>query len=137
MGVPVGTNNAYETRILELVNVERRKAGLGTVAPSGCANRFAKEWSEHMLATATFEHRDQQQVLTGCPQSGLFLSTVGENIAYGNISADQMMTMWMNSTGHRENILKPAFTHLGVGTATSSGGRVYGTHNFLSYRPLS
>ena len=58
-------------------------------------------------------------------------SRVGENIAYGTVSADQMVAMWMRSPGHRANILSSHFTHLGVAAATTATGRTYGTQNFL------
>jgi uncharacterized protein YkwD len=57
---------------------------------------------------------------------------VGENIAYGNVSADQMMVMWMNSPGHRANLLNPAFTHIGIGAVKTSSGRWYGVQDFIT-----
>jgi uncharacterized protein YkwD len=48
------------------------------------------------------------------------------------VTADEMMAMWMGSTGHRANILNATYTHIGVGIARTSTGRVYGTQNFLT-----
>jgi uncharacterized protein YkwD len=56
----------------------------------------------------------------------------GENIAYGNVSADAMMTMWMNSPGHRANILNGAYTHIGIGAVQSASGRWYGVQDFIT-----
>ena len=122
-------NDSYEARIVTLVNAERAKAGLRPLALSSCADRFAEEWSARMATTGTFAHRpDLGALLSSCSARG-----VGENIAYGNVSADEMMRMWMNSPGHRANILAPSFTHIGVGTARTATGRVYGTQNFLAH----
>lgn len=55
-----------------------------------------------------------------------------ENIACGNVTADQMVTMWMNSPGHRANILNGSFTHIGIGAAKTSAGRWYGVQDFIT-----
>lgn len=114
-------------RIAELVNVERAKAGLPGLRVSACAQNFAVSWSRTMAATGTFEHQSLTPVMTGCAARG-----AGENIAYGASSAEAFMTMWMNSPGHKANILRASFTHIGVGLARASGGRWYATQNFLT-----
>jgi uncharacterized protein YkwD len=124
---PAAVNDTYESRIVELVNIERAKAGLRALTVSTCADRYAEEWSDHMAATGLFEHRaDLLAPMTACGAHA-----IGENIAYGNITADEMMTNWMNSPGHRANILNATFTQIGVGATTTASGRVYGTQNFL------
>ena len=118
----------YDERIVELVNSARATAGLAKVAVSSCADRYAEQWSAQMAATGILQHRtDLQSVVRACSARG-----IGENIAYANVTADQMMTMWMNSPGHRANILNPSYTHIGVGATKTASGRVYGTQNFLS-----
>lgn len=57
---------------------------------------------------------------------------VAENVAFGNISAAQMVANGMGSAGHRANILNPALTHLGVGAIQRADGRWYGTQVFLT-----
>ncbi len=121
-------NDSYEARIVTLVNTERAKAGLRPLAVSSCADRFAEDWSARMATTGSFAHRPDLGVLL----SSCSASAVGENIVYGNVSADEMMRMWMNSPGHRANILTARFTHIGVGAARTASGRVYGTQNFLT-----
>jgi uncharacterized protein YkwD len=81
-----------------------------------------------MAARGQLVHRsDLGAVMRDCGARG-----IGENIAYGNVTADQMMAMWMGSTGHRANILRPSHTHVGVGIAQTSTGRIYGTQEFLT-----
>jgi uncharacterized protein YkwD len=123
-GSPAST--AYVSRIVTLVNAQRAAHGLRPLNWSPCASRFAAPWSSHMAATSTLVHQSLSPIL-GCPAR-----TAGENIAYGNVSADQMMSMWMNSPGHRANILNPAFTRIGVGAVRTASGRWWATQDFVT-----
>jgi uncharacterized protein YkwD len=58
--------------------------------------------------------------------------TAGENIAAGQTSPDQVMTSWMNSSGHRANILNSSFGHIGVGIVKNSAGTIYWTQDFTN-----
>ena len=128
--VPAPLDDPYEARIVELVNAARTTAGLSRLTMSPCADRYAEDWSAHMATTAVMAHRtDLGTVMRVCSARG-----VGENIAYGNVTADTMMAMWMNSAGHRANILRPSYTHIGVGATKTAAGRVYGTQDFLTLR---
>jgi uncharacterized protein YkwD len=117
---------AYVNRIVVLVNARRVAAGLRPLIVSPCATRFAAPWSAHMAATNTLVHQSLAPMMR-CPARG-----AGENIAYGNVSADQMMSMWMNSPGHRANILNPRFTRIGVGAVRTASGRWWGTQDFVT-----
>jgi uncharacterized protein YkwD len=117
---------AYVNRIVVLVNARRAAAGLRPLIVSPCATRFAAPWTGHMAATNTLVHQSLRPMLR-CPAR-----TAGENIAYGNVSADQLMTMWMNSPGHRANILNPGFTRIGVGAVRTTSGRWWATQDFVT-----
>lgn len=58
---------------------------------------------------------------------------LGENIAMGTESAKDIVRAWMESEGHRANILQPEFTHLGVGVARGDNGYLFWTQNFITY----
>ena len=121
-------DDAYESRIVALVNAQRARAGVAPLRVAPCADRHAEQWSARMAGGGRFAHRpDLGAVLRACSARG-----VGENIAYGNLTADQVMAMWMGSRGHRANILNPGFTHIGVGAARTRAGRTYATQNFLT-----
>src|SRR4051812_8952978 len=120
------TSVAYVSRIVVLVNAQRAAHGLRPLIVSPCATHFAAPWSTHMAATSTLVHQSLAPMLR-CPAR-----TAGENIAYGNVTADQMMTMWMNSPGHRANILNPAFTRIGVGAVRTTSGRWWATQDFVT-----
>lgn len=105
-------------RVLALVNAERAKAGCDPVAGNAALDRAAEDYAALMARTSTFSH-------TG-PDGSSFSDRVraagyddpgGENIAQGQTSADEVMDDWMNSPGHRRNILDCSFRTLGVGEA--------------------
>ena len=64
-------------------------------------------------------------------QFGVSYRAAGENIAMGQTSPEQVMNGWMNSEGHRKNILSPNFTQIGVGIAKNAEGRLYWTQQFI------
>jgi uncharacterized protein YkwD len=125
---PIGSaaSTAYVNRIVALVNAQRAAHGLRPLIWSPCATRFAAPWSTRMAARNTLVHQSLAPILR-CPAR-----TAGENIAYGNVSADQMMSMWMNSPGHRANILSPRYTRIGVGAVRTSSGRWWATQDFVA-----
>jgi uncharacterized protein YkwD len=106
-------------RVLALVNAARAEAGCGALARNAALDRAAADYAALMARTGTFSH-------TG-PDGSDFSERVraagyddpgGENIAQGQSSADEVMTDWMNSPGHRRNILDCSFRTLGVGEAS-------------------
>jgi uncharacterized protein YkwD len=119
-------SNAYEARILVLVNAERATAHLSPLTASTCADGFAENWAPKIQRDGGLSHQSLSPILSAC-----HASTAGENVAYGNVTADEMMTMWMNSSGHRANILNPHFTAIGIGAVTDSSGRWYGVQDFI------
>ncbi|MCW2621862.1 MAG: hypothetical protein JWL64_1464, partial [Frankiales bacterium] len=124
---PVSAGSAYEARLLTLVNQARAQNGLAPLALNGCAQAKARSGATAQAAADTMAHQALGPVLSAC-----HASQAGENVAYGNISADQMFTNWMNSPGHRANILNPAFNAMGNGAAETASGRVYGCQVFLT-----
>jgi hypothetical protein len=124
-----GSNDVAEVqRVIDLVNAERRKAGVSPLKVSSCAGNAAQEWSEHMADTSNMEHRDNlSELMRDCGAR-----SIGENIAYGQKSPESVMTAWMNSSGHRANILRSSYTHIGVGLEIDENGRRWWTQNFLT-----
>jgi uncharacterized protein YkwD len=123
---PVATAS-YSDRVLALTNSQRTSRGLRALSFSTCADGFANSWAGKLAVAGGLSHQALSPILSACGARG-----VGENVAYGNVSAEQLVQMWMDSPGHRANILNPAFTHLGVGDVTTSSGRVYGVQVFLT-----
>ncbi|MEJ2870787.1 CAP domain-containing protein [Actinomycetospora sp. OC33-EN08] len=103
-------------RVLALVNAARADAGCGAVAGNGTLDRAAADYAALMERTGTFSHTgpDGSDFSDRVRAAG-YDSPGGENIAQGQSSADEVMDDWMESPGHRRNILDCSFRTLGVG----------------------
>jgi len=127
---------ALENEVIRLVNVERAKAGLPQLTQNWQLSRVARYKSQDMIDKGYFAHNSPTY---GSPfkmmeSFGIRYSAAGENIAMGQQSPSQVMNAWMNSPGHRNNILSPSFTQIGVGLAKDKNGRMYWTQMFI--KPL-
>ncbi|MFB7500350.1 CAP domain-containing protein [Streptomyces sp. NPDC056161] len=109
--------------VVELTNRERRRARLTPLATDPLLTAAAQAHSADMVARDFYSHTSPEgsQPWDRAAAAGSRRRTIGENIACGQRSAAEVVTGWMNSPGHRANILKPDFTHIGVGFA--GGGR--------------
>ncbi|MFJ9626663.1 CAP domain-containing protein [Streptomyces sp. NPDC101175] len=113
--------------VVELTNAERTRAGLPPLAVDPLLAAAAQAHSTDMVARAFYSHTspDGSQPWDRAAAAGSLRRTIGENIACGQRSPAEVVEGWMNSPGHRANILKPDFTHIGVGFA---GGGQMGTY---------
>lgn len=112
--------------ILQLVNQERKKAGVPALTLSNKLTEVANAKAKDMADKGYFSHESPTY---GSPfdmlkQFGVSFSYAGENIAAGQKTAEEVMNSWMNSSGHKANILNKNYTQLGVGF--TRGGQ-YGT----------
>ena len=128
-GAGVGAMSAAEQAdadaVLALVNVERAKAQLPPVLRDAAAERAAYDHGVDMDVRKYFDHTSPAPNSTGPGQrlvaAGATFSGWGENIAMGQPTPAAVMAAWMNSQGHRDNILNGAFTRLGVGVRYGTG----------------
>jgi len=74
-------------------------------------NTSAQKWAERMDYKDMLIHSDIDRIING----SLLWWEVGENIAFGNITPEQIFKMWMRSSGHKKNITNENFTHIGIG----------------------
>lgn len=104
-------------QVLELTNAERTKAGFKTLKLNSKLVNAAQNHSENMAEDDFFSHtgEDGSSVSDRVQDAGYQYSRVGENIAAGQKTAEQVVQGWMNSPGHRANILNPNFTEIGIG----------------------
>lgn len=125
-----------ENKVIDLVNVERAKVGLQPLKANWQVSRVARYKSQDMINKGYFSHTSPTygSPFTMMESFGIKFSAAGENIAMGQTTPDAVMTAWMNSPGHRSNILNPTYTELGVGLAKDSAGRCYWTQMFI--KPL-
>ena len=126
-----GEDNAFEQRVLELINEERRKAGLGAVAYNGALDNSAEKHASHMSLVGKMAH---DGIGDGDPgeraRAEGWRKAWGENVATGQTSPEQVVAEWMRSPSHRKNILDPNFRNMGVGYVTASDGRSYWAQEF-------
>ena len=123
-----------EQEILKLVNAERSKQGLSPLTLNWELSRVAKFKSEDMRDNNYFSHNSPTygthfQMMKSF---GISYKSAGENIAAGQQSSAEVMQSWMNSSGHKANILSKNYTQLGVGKATGGSYGTYWTQMFIS-----
>lgn len=122
---------AYEAEVVRLVNEIRRENGLKPLTQDWQLSRVARYKSQDMRDLGYFSHTSPTY---GSPfemmkSFGITYRTAGENIAKGYASPEAVVNAWMNSPGHRANILNSTYTHIGVGYVASGN---YWTQMFIS-----
>lgn len=130
--VPDG-ETAMMAEVLTLVNQERAKVGAPALALHTGLQRAALLKSKDMADKNYFDH---QSPTYGSPydllrSQGISFSAAGENIAAGHRTAESVMEGWMNSPGHRANILSSDFTHIGIGIYRGGSYGIYHTQLFI------
>ncbi|MEV7414484.1 sigma-70 family RNA polymerase sigma factor [Streptomyces sp. NPDC089919] len=117
-------------KVIDLVNAERAKAGCGPLTSNSLLTKAAQGHSDDMAARNFFDHTNPDGKNPGdrITAAGYRWSTYGENIAMGQRTAADVMDAWMNSSGHRANILNCSFKEIGIGI--HSGGGPYWTQVF-------
>lgn len=125
--------NALENEVIRLTNLERTKRGLPALKANWQLSRCARYKSQDMINKNYFAH---QSPTYGSPfdmieSFGISMAAGGENIAMGQRTPQEVVTAWMNSPGHRSNILSTAYTQIGVGVAKSRTGSYYWTQMFI------
>ena len=121
--VTVSAQAAAEAEVLKLVNEERAKVGCSAVSANSTLTELAEAFSAAMAAEDFFDHTDPSGATPWDRASKLGITNLGgENIARGQADAAAVMEAWMNSPGHRANILNCDFKTLGVGVHLGSGG---------------
>ena len=128
--------SSLESEVIRLVNIERTNRGLQALTTNWQLSRVARYKSQDMIDKNYFSHTSPTY---GSPFAmmedfGLRFSAAGENIAYGQRTAQEVVNAWMNSPGHRANILSAAYTEIGVGAAKAANGTLYWTQMFM--KPL-
>ncbi|MEH0554298.1 sigma-70 family RNA polymerase sigma factor [Streptomyces sp. B21-101] len=120
-----------ESQVIALVNEERAAAGCGPLTADPLLHKSAQGHSDDMAARDFFDHTNPDGADPGAriTATGYRWSTYGENIAKGQQTAQSVMTSWMNSPGHRANILNCDFKNIGVGIHDGAGGPWW-TQNF-------
>lgn len=123
--------DAYRNAVVDLVNAERAKAGLRPLSVDTRAAQAAQLRAQEIKNTFSHTRPDGSSFSTALNQAGASYRGAGENIAYGQNSPKAVMQGWMNSSGHRANILNKDYTAIGVGHYKDASGTDYWTQLFI------
>ncbi len=128
---PSDSQTGFQADILRIVNDRRREAGVPELSGNAMLNQAAQIRASELPDNFSHTRPDGQSCFSVFDELGISAMAKGENIAAGQQTADEVMNAWMNSEGHRKNILNPDYTSLGVGLVqTSSGYNYYWTQVF-------
>lgn len=124
---------AFMAEVLVLVNKERAKVEAPALKSHKGVQDLAVAKSKDMAVNKYFEHRSPTLGMYSdqLKRAGITYSSAGENIAAGQRTPAEVMTSWMNSPGHRSNILNGAYTHIGIGTYKGGSYGYYHTQIFI------
>lgn len=126
-----------EKEIFNMVNMEREKAGVPKLSYNSTMEKYARMKSKDMGVKNYFSHEDPNGnlITRQMRNDGVSYRAWGENIAYTSspetTAATQFMNNWMNSEGHRKNILSTDFTGIGIGVCKVNG-KIYATQEFIA-----
>ncbi|NLZ45437.1 MAG: hypothetical protein GX896_01970 [Clostridiales bacterium] len=126
---------SFANDIAALVNVERKAKGLSPIKVAPILNTAATIRSNEISTQATLSHTrpNGTECFTIFDELNIEYNTIGENIASGYSTAKDVMEAWMNSQGHKENILNSKYEYIGVGVVEKNG-RYYWTQLFAGYK---
>ena len=136
LAVPIvsGTMSAQESTVVDLVNQQRAQAGLAPLQIDSRLVEAAQIHSKDMATLGQMEHTLPGAALPALQDRASYVgynySYMGENIAFNYPDDNSVMTAWMNSPGHRANILNANYTQIGVGIAFDGSGEPYYTQEF-------
>ena len=124
---------AIEQQVLDLTNAERVKANLQPLKMHPVLQMTARQKSADMAANKYFDHASPTygSAFDQMKANGIVYRMAAENIAWGQLSAEEVMESWMNSFGHRDSILTADFTYIGIGYDPNGH---YWTQQFLQER---
>lgn len=119
-------NSDYGQQVIDLVNQQRSARGMAELSGDPELTRLAQLKAEDMAENGYFSHQSPTygSAFDMMQAAGISYRSAGENIARGQSTPEAVMNSWMNSAGHRENILSTSYTSIGIGCAADSSGRL-------------
>lgn len=135
-GVSFADNTDYRSEILRLVNIERKNANLPPLIEDKRLDTLAEKKANIMAREENLSHTagGYKSFSDIVKEAGILYWNVGENIARNWRTPEEVMKAWMNSQGHRTNILSEKFTLIGIGKAVNEKGDIYWTQIFIKER---
>ncbi len=126
------TSTSDEQQALSLLNQDRAKNGLSALKSNAKLTALARSYAQDMIKRGYFSHYNPegQSPFDRLNNAGISYKSAGENIGI-NTSVSGAETSFMNSSGHRANILNSGYTEAGVGVVRTSDGQVYVVQEFI------
>lgn len=118
---PSSGNASYVQQVIELVNAEREKHGLAPLTENATVSDAAQTRAKETVRSFSHTRPNGESCFTVLKEYGVSYRTCGENIAMGQKTPEQVVNAWMNSEGHRKNILNSSFKQIGVGCYVANG----------------
>ncbi len=118
---PTSDLSSYADQVLKLVNEERAKEGLPALTTNKTLQSAANKRAQEIVQTFSHTRPNGTSCFTVLDEFGISYRSAGENIAYGQKTPEAVMNAWMNSSGHRANILKAGFGKVGIGVYKVNG----------------
>lgn len=125
------SNSSYVEQVIQMVNQERGKAGVSALTTTTNLSSAAATRAQEIVGSFSHTRPSGAAFNTVLNESGISYSGAGENIAWGQTTPQQVMESWMNSSGHKANILNGSFTKIGVGFYKDASGKCYWTQEFI------
>jgi uncharacterized protein YkwD len=124
------TSDQLEDALMVRINEARTQHGLRTIRSFDvCTDELAEQWGARIARTGVLEHRDQREVIRRCDNSW-----AGETLVRGtNLSPEAMVSLWLDSPGHREILLSPRARRAGVAITRDAQGRTIGVVNLVRH----
>ena len=123
-------NRSFAMQVIELVNQERAKEGLSVLVYDAGIEKAALVRAKETEKSFSHTRPDGRTFSTALTEAGVTFRGAGENIAYGQRTPEQVMEGWMNSPGHRANIMNKDYSKIGVGYYQNANGVNYWTQLF-------
>ncbi len=117
----------YKSQVVALINQERAAAGLGQITQNASLDAVAQIRAQEIVSSFSHTRPNGSSCFTVLEENGITFMAVGENIAAGYGTPAEVMTGWMNSEGHRANILSTSFGQVGIGYYTDPNS-TYGSY---------
>lgn len=128
---PVISDLSYADEVVRLVNAERAKAGIAPLIMDDKLYQAATVRCEEIMSVFSHTRPDGSSCFTALQQAEASYSKAGENIAIGQSTPAQVVAAWMDSPGHRANILDPGFSRIGVAVLPAGSG--YGGYAWAQF----
>jgi len=123
--------SAWEQEVIDLTNAERKKEKLSPLKAAPLLFASARKHTVNMAKQDKLDHvLDEKTIKDRVVAENYKYARIAENIAMGQTTPKQVVHAWMDSEGHRKNILTPELTEIGIGIEKNAEGRLYWTQNF-------